>query len=716
MPPDNFARVAVFLPIRRVFDYRIPHDFREQVVRGSLCSVPFHGSQERGLVLDVLDQVSYEGELSEVAGLVLEDPVGEILIQLGKWLAESTLTPLGQVFNRMIPSDLSVKPRRKKVYEISVPFKDVKGFIEERRAAAPKQVEVLETLLSSDEPPTGKEVRREADCSRSPVNALVERGLLERRDVPDYPAEEKIPGLQVDSEFPEIDITTSLDSFAFLTVHGGFNTRLAAYEGFIEEITSSEGVLLVTPNIFRAEEMERILAARGYHPITFHSGLTPGEVSGRWQMARSGDARLFIGVLNSIYLPFESLGGIIVEGEGHRNYQLIDQDPRGDLVEICFQRGEIEDIPVLLGDSAPSVGTYHEVEVGRADSIVGSSPMGSLSVESLREVRPGPTPDRSGLGEEIIGLIASNLRDGGRTLVIGERTSASSAMICRDCGEVIRCPECEVPLKFTSEGSYGVCPYCGYRQDLVSCPNCGGTNLNFVGPGLEQVANELEELFPGANIGRFNTRDSGPAELSQLSESLLSGEVDLLVGTWAVASYFLYGKTDLLCLLGSDLVLDWSSYRSTEWYLKRMARGLDLVKEGGTVVAQTYHSSNPSVRSLFSGDWDSLYKSELRSRKALDYPPFVDLIELHYRGSGGGEDKETISRIKELLVGLDGVKSVLGPVKSARSPTSGDGGAKLLIKSDRGEEFLSGLGRELTQVDMETIRLVPFYFRSGRRS
>ncbi|MFW6048557.1 MAG: hypothetical protein ACOC88_00110 [Candidatus Bipolaricaulota bacterium] len=715
MPPNNYARVAVFLPIRRAFDYLLPPVLRGRVVRGSICQIPFHGVQERGLVVDVLDEVDYEGEMSEIEGLVVEEPLDENLLQLGHWLAESTLTPLGQVFNRMVPSNLSVKPRRKKVYEISAPFEEVKEFIEERSSVAPKQVELLESLLSSDARLTGKGLRAEASSSRSPLDALVERGLVAGRDVPDFQSSGTELGLEVDSSLDGPTPAAPPDAFATLNVHGSFRRRLAAYEAFIDRISPSASVLVVTPSIPRAEEMADILDGRGYCPLPFHSGLTPGEASARWRMARAGEVRVFIGVVNSIYLPFMELGGIIVEGEGHRNYRLVDQDPKGDLVDVCLRRGEIEDVPVLVGDSAPSVGAYYDREVGDASDFIDSSVKDLVSSTDLLQDRAAGAIDGCGMSNRTIDLIGRSLEKNERVVLIGERTSSSSAMICRDCGEVIRFPECEVPLKFTSEGSYGLCPYCGYRQDLLNCPNCGGTNLGFIGPGLEKVERELDDLFPKYRVERFSSRGGDYDELSRLSWGLLSGDIDLLVGTWAIASYYLYGKVDLLCLLGSDLVLDWSSYRSTEFYFKRVIRGLDLTREGGTVVAETYHASNPSFEFLFSGDLDRLYRSELRSRKTLDYPPYVDLFELHSGGLNPDDRGNMAGRIKETVEELRGVKSVLGPVTSGNSPSTAGGEFKFLIKLEDRDSFFRDFNREVDSSDLEAIRLVPLHSRSAKR-
>lgn len=709
MSSGNFAEVAVFLPVKGTFEYHVPSNLQDQLTRGSICEVPFQNKTETGVILNLTGRGSYDGEYREIARLVWNKPIPEYLIQLAKWLTGVTLTPLGQVFNRMIPGNLSVKPRKKEVYEITESFDRVKDFIEDHRARAPKQAELLELLLSRDERPTAPEIMREANSSRSPLTSLLAKGLVSARTVPDYEEyrpnqdrkilPEASPASKVDTDFPR--------GFGVVTVSGAFCDRLSVYLSFVDKVISDRAALVVAPNIFRAEELQNIFSTElDCTSITYHSRLSPGEISSRWRLVSSGEVGLVVGVLSSIYLPFPRLGGIVVEGEADRNYQLLDQDPRANFVDICLERARLEELPVVLGDTSHSIFTYHNSSGGSfsvATDIFRNEPFRRVDLTADDATSDAATER---INRTLRALKKKVLEGGGPAVLIGERTAASNAIICGDCGQVIRCPRCEVPLKFTKHGNSGVCPYCGYREEVLTCPNCGGSNLDFVGSGLEEVENTLNQILPEAEVRVFDSRKETSADLYEVTRKLLAGEIDVLIGTWMIASYYLYGKVDFLGLLGPDLILDWASYRSTEWFITRIARGFDLVADDGTIFARTYHGDNPEVRSVLSGDWERVYRGELKSRQRLGYPPFTNLIELHLRqGSTAGSAGE-INELKAEMEDCKSVESVLGPVESGRGGDSDHTEEKLLIKTGDIDGFYRSLSECLDQYDRGRIRIV----------
>jgi|GEM_PF-1901598 len=715
MARKKFARVAVFLPIDKIFEYSVPSELAGEVTKGSICEVPFRDKAEHGVVLDLQEQGSYEGEYSEISRLLSPVPLSDNLIKLAEWLSESTLTPLGQVFNRMIPADLSINPRKKKVIGINATFSRVKDFVEEFGSRAPKQAALLKLLLSTDGYMTKRRLLDEARCSRSPIDSLIGKGLVR---------EKSVPNLSDDSVWSDLTIALAkgkgsqgkarirTNTFGVFTVPGELRSRLQVYLNCIDKLASEGSVLVLVPNTFRAEETKRLINRKlSLSCYAYHSRLSAGEISRRWQLVQSGQPDVVVGVINAIYLPFPDLRGIVVDGEGDRNYALTEQDPKGNLVDISLYRARLEDVPILLGDSSPSVSTYYASTRGKATSLTQYFfPEAAGTADLIIEDTSYLAGTRS-LGNVMKERVLETISEDEPVLLIGERTRQSNVIICGDCGKVMKCPNCEVALKFTSSGHFGFCPYCGYKEELVTCPNCGGENLNFLAAGLEEVESELTDFLPSASIERFDSRTSGPYQLFQLVRKLLTGELDVLMGTWVAASYFLYHKVGLVGLLDPDLVLDWSSYRSTERFIKKVLRGLDLGGKDGTLVAQSYHPDNPVVSAVRSRQWKRIYQDELASRQRLAYPPFIDLVEVHVKATEEDEVRAIATDLKDRVAGLAGVNVVLGPVKLHPNPKSGEYELKLLVKVNYLSSFLEKLPEVLQSINRDQIRLVPVFSR-----
>ena len=152
MALPNDAEVAVFRPINRTFEYSSPDDLKREISVGSVCRLPFRGESVRGVVLGLDEEPDYEGEQKKLKEVITEEPLAPEVIDLARWLSYTTLTPIGQVLNRFLPGDLTVRPRTEDKVELKASFEEVSNFVERREKRAPKQVELLEYLLALDEP------------------------------------------------------------------------------------------------------------------------------------------------------------------------------------------------------------------------------------------------------------------------------------------------------------------------------------------------------------------------------------------------------------------------------------------------------------------------------------------------------------------------------------------------------------------------------------
>ena len=711
----SYARIAVFRPIPKLFEYSVSGEFQDRVTVGSICSVPFRGERVRGVVVELSEQPSFPGEKKSVSEVISDRPLSESLMDLARWISHRTLTPLGQVFHRMVPADLTVSPREKKVIELTGSFAEIRQFIEEKRSRAPKQVEILECLLTSDETVEKKYLLERADSSRSPLNSLLESDLIREVSLPELKSEGQEFPCELDLAEPASDILEELEgltnSFVRLALHSSGPELLGSYSRTVELIQERGTVFFLTSDVGRARWFSELFRRRlDLRSLTYHSGLTRGEQSYRWNTAKTGSVDVFVGVLNAIYLPVPDLGGIVIDDEGDRNFELKEQDPKGNLVEIALKRGELEGRPVVYSGVGPSIRSYHEMKTGSLNRPGGKADDLIRGPASGVEIRvQGSGSSGNSISEGFKRELRANFEKGKPAMVIGERAGPSNAAICDECGSILRCPDCQIPLAYSSSGRYGVCPYCGLKKEMLVCDNCGSEAIRFIGGGLEAIEKELAALLPTGNIRVFNSQAGSGQELSELFRELLRGDLDVLLGTRSLLTPFLAGKVPLLGLLDLDILLNRPTYRSTEFLFRRILKGANIVGPDGKLFLQGLRSEQLPLGAIASGKWRELYENELESRRRMNYPPHGELVEVSFQGRDVDSLEKAARTLKEKLEeeGLEG--RVLGPMGEGSLGGDKSGSrSRLMVKTDDLDGFLAKFHSVVNEEHREMIRLNPY--------
>ncbi|MEF8725548.1 MAG: hypothetical protein V5A83_01260 [Candidatus Bipolaricaulota bacterium] len=716
MTKNRYASVAVFRPIPSTFEYTVPRNLANSVEEGTICLVPFREELERGIVLDVNLEPSYEGPRKPIKEIISHQPLQKSLIELARWLSYSTLTPLGQVFNRMIPPDTTSVPRSVKKIKLEKSFGEVHEYIEGNEKKAPKQAELLECLLSADEPIIKKELLKRANSSSSPLRALQDKGIVGEISRPEIEKREAVIIDKTERDFPDLvssikkDIDELPGSFGKYATYETGDERLAIYLEIVRSITAGSGtVLILAPSVIRAEELTELIGeSLDLVTLSYHSDLTGGELSQRWNLARTGEVDVFVGVLSAAYLPVSPLGGIIVEGEGNRNYELKEQDPKGNLVETSLKRAELEDVPVILGGSSPSVRSYLRLKQGEFCQLGQNFPSGLDRSANLSTEVTTRQSGEDGLSEGLRRALKRNYDEGGSAVIIGEKTGASSAAICENCDQVIRCSDCKVPLIYRTSGNLGICPYCGTRQDLLVCPNCGSDDIKFIGGGLEKTEQEIDSLLPGAKVRRFDSQKESWAKFSGLFARVLEGDIDVLLGTSLISSLYLNASVPLVGLLDLDILLNRPTYRSTELLWERILSGYGLVKPGGKLFFQGFRLNQFPFKLIESGSWKELYEMELGSRRKLGYPPFKELIEVQVQGVEEDGVKKDLAELRGRLEDLGAGIEVISSVDGGSGDKKGRIRSSLMVKAEKLEVFLDEINREIQESNRERLRLNPF--------
>ncbi|MFW6421336.1 MAG: replication restart helicase PriA [Candidatus Bipolaricaulota bacterium] len=683
MTQAKIAKAAVLRPVEGPFDYQVPSQLAHRIKVGSLCKVPFHNGHEKALITEFPSSPSYEGDLQAVEGLLLDDPLDEPYLELADYLAKRTFQPLGSVLRRMIPRELETRPRSTAVLKLPLDFQSVIRILKQLGRKAPQQRSILEYLLTTDGVVERGKVLEEVGCSASPLRALIDKGIVEQ------------VYLRSSGYTPRFDFTfssftaespsgkVSPQGHCQFSLAGGRRLRFGFYREDLNDRLDRGSVLLLSPDIFHAEELGQWLrrVSSGV-VVTYHSGLTTGEQAALWRDMLKGKVDVVVGVRKAVFAPLPDLQAIYLDQALSSLYTPWDQGSPYDILQVAKTRAQLYDIPVYCGDVLPSVSDYHRIN--RSDSSAyhwAVSPAPDQQRSLVRTlVSMDDLPPDSVISEELGQAISENLERGDLTVLVGAARGYSSAMVCRNCGTVLRCPSCDSPLIYHQRGAVVRCYHCGTRSEEGECRECGSGGAHILPGGISRAQEQLNNLFPEARIELISPEKTNPTEYLELLEAFNQGEIDVLLGTEMIASDFLSEDVSLMALLDYDFYLSRRDYRAGEFALAKLYRAYDRVTESGRIVLQTRNPDQEPIPLGLQFRWKGFYRSELEHRSLIGYPPFTELATVVFSGEGFDELLEQVASLRE---GLEEELQcqIRGP-QAARPPRSGERyRVELLVKA-----------------------------------
>lgn len=399
-----------------------------------------------------------------------------------------------------------------------------------------------------------------------------------------------------------------------------------------------------------------------------HSALSEGERLDVWRRARSGELKVVIGARSAVFAPLENLGLVVVDEEHESSYKQ-NEPPCYNARDAAVVLGTIYGCPVLLGSATPSLESYANAIRGKYEYLslparVGASRLPDVELVDMKDV------NESVFSPRLKNVLVENFSRGEQSILFINRRGFSSFLVCGDCGELFRCPNCSITLTFHKKDNSIKCHYCGIRQEFENaCVHCGAKYMG-KGLGTQKVEEQVKSLLPDARVFVMD-RDyaRGKTKLLDLYRRLESGEVDVLIGTQMVAKGHDLPGVTLVGVLSADHMLGIPDFRSGErtfQILTQVAGRTGRGKKPGTVILQTYNPEHPSVEFAVTHNSSGFLEEELELRESLDQPPFSRFISL--RVSGQNEEKtrdfaEKMKRTAEkfLLKLPPGSLRVLGP-------------------------------------------------------
>ncbi|KIJ86305.1 primosomal protein N' [Staphylococcus saprophyticus] len=540
--------------------------------------------------------------------------------------------------------------------------------------------------------------------SKSSVDTLIRKGFVEKYDavVERDPFETRVfeqdvkQHLTSDQQRAFEAISEKIHAHEQCTylLHGVTGSgKTEVYLQTIEEVLNlNRQAMMLVPEIALTPQMVLRFKRRfGDEVAVLHSGLSKGERYDEWQKIRDGKARVSVGARSSVFAPFKNLGMIIIDEEHESSYKQEDY-PRYHARDIAQWRSEYHQCPLILGSATPSLESFARAEKGVYELLslpnrVNQQALPEVEIVDMREeLNSG---NRSMFSNQLRDAIQQRLDNQEQIVLFLNRRGYASFMLCRDCGHVPQCPNCDISLTYHKSTDQLKCHYCGHQEVPPNqCPNCESEHIRQMGTGTQRVEELLQEAFQEARIIRMDvdtTSRKGAHE--KLLNDFGSGKGDILLGTQMIAKGLDFPNITLVGVLNADTMLNLPDFRASErtyQLLTQVAGRAGRHEKEGQVLIQTYNPDHYAIKDVQENDYTAFFQKEMNYRKIGKYPPYFFLINFTIAHKEMKKVMEASKHIhKILLQHLTDKALVLGPSPAALSRINNEYRFQILVKYKR---------------------------------
>jgi len=651
-PLARLAEVAVMAALRNTLTYLVPESLA--AAPGMRVEVPLARRKAKGIIL---------GEGKALPAGVVPRPILRLLgdqplltpdlLRLGRWIADYYIAPIGEVFRAMLPLR-----------------------VEARRSARTRSADATMAGAGS------------ACCQHTATTGG--QGLESEGAVPFAlaPAQDGVLAA----------LSQALDAARFETVllHGVTGSgKTEVYLRLISRcLAAGRTALMLVPEIALTPAAEaQFLSRFGARVALLHSGLTPKARDEAWWRIRRGEAEAVLGTRSAVFAPLARLGLVIVDEEHDSSYKQ-GETPRYHGRDVAVMRARLAGALALLGSATPSLESYWNAEQGKyrlatLPERVGGRALATVEIIDMRE-EFRQTAGQAPVSRRLHQAIRAQLAARQQTMLLLNRRGYSWFLLCRSCGQTLRCVNCSISLTYHRHENQLICHYCGYHiPPPPRCPNCQSQYLYYVGEGTEKLEKNLEELFPGARIARLD-RDVArrQGEFQHLLQDFREEKIDLLAGTQLIAKGHHFPGVTLVGVVSADAGLAMPDFRAAERTFQLLAQAAGRAGRGsapGRVLVQTFYPEHYAILMAAEQNYEVFFHKEMRFRRMMHYPPVTALANVIAQGRTLERAAAAARQVGSFLVPLEsptaGIK-ILGPSSAPLAKVQGWYRIQFLVKSN----------------------------------
>ncbi|ALS02233.1 primosomal protein N' [Enterococcus silesiacus] len=442
-----------------------------------------------------------------------------------------------------------------------------------------------------------------------------------------------------------------------------------------EVLNQGKTAMMLVPEISLTPQMVHRFKSRfGEQVAVMHSALSQGEKYDEWRKIERGEAQVVVGVRSAIFAPLENLGVVIIDEEHEASYKQ-EETPRYHARDLAIWRGAYHHCPVVLGSATPSLETRARAQKNVYERLVLSkranqtATLPTIDVVDMREEIQNKNTSSFSLALQE--KIQDRLAKKEQSVLLLNRRGYSSFVMCRDCGYVLPCPNCDISLTLHMDTKTMKCHYCGHEERIpYHCPHCGGDKIRYYGTGTQKVEEELKALFPESRVLRMDvdtTRRKGAHE--KILTAFGNHEADILLGTQMIAKGLDFPNVTLVGVLNADTALNLPDFRSSErtfQLLTQVSGRAGRAEKPGEVIIQSFNPEHYAIQLAKAQDYEDFYQKEMYVRHRGDYPPFFFTVQITASHPEENQAaKQMFEIVKELKEGLSDQSILLGPTPNA---------------------------------------------------
>jgi primosomal protein N' len=648
------------LSVNKIYHYN--YNLDKKISIGSRVLVDFHFKLSEALIVSFPKETELNN-LKEVIDVIDEESILTLeLLKLGRFMEKKYFTSLMSCYQTMLPKPFKFgtqeKIKDKEIIYYYLSEKDKKLTL--------KQQEIVDFLKLK------KEDRLEK-FSKSIIKTLVNKNvLIEKKVLLSTIIEEKkdFKEIYLSDKQKEIynEIINSKDNKFLLYGVTGSGKTLIYLHLINYYISQGKTALLLVPEISLTIQTMNFFKNYFKENIAIlHSSLSDREKYNEYLKIKRKDVSVVIGVRSAIFAPISDIGIVIIDEEHSDTYNEYSKNPKYSTKDIAIFRSEYNNAKLLLSSATPLVKDYYLAKKTKEYKLLKLlNKYNDLKLD-IKIIDLKENKKLSYFSNELKDKILEKLEKKEQVILFLNRKGYANYVMCASCGEVKKCPNCDISLTYYKKDNILKCSYCEYIEKYVNlCNKCHEEDLNIMGVGTEKIEEELNILFKDYKILRMDmdtTKRKGSYE--RIIEDFKNHKYDILVGTQMIAKGLDFESVTLVGVINADTSLMIPSYNAIEntySLLSQVSGRSGRSNKKGEVIIQTYNPDNYGISEVVKQDYESFYRQEIEIRKKLLYPPFSNMLTLKIKSINIDFVKEHIIKIyKYLKLNLKETTSILGP-------------------------------------------------------
>ena len=663
--------------LNRVFDYKVPDGYvpGENIDVGYRVLVSFanYKSLEIGYIIGFKETSEFKcKQISRVCDRAFD----EKKIELAKWMARRYFCNLSDTLRLLVPPGTStnidnVKIKYERLARLTYVYLDYISHPQDEikyKLRSDKQKRIIDFLVDNKEIPAAI-LYEVTDTDSSVLKALEDKGLCEsfQMEVLRNPFLNKhvkrSNKLELTLNQKQVLDSVSLNQFNEYLLYGVTGSgKTEVYLQLIDKVLQQgKTAIVLVPEISLTPQItDRFLSRFGRIIAILHSKLSTGERFDEWRRIQSGEAKIVIGARSALFAPLKDIGIIIIDEEHDSSYKS-ETTPKYDARDVAKKLAQSYDAALLLGSATPDVRTYYRAKNSKdnmklleLDKRISNAGMPSVQVVDLRQelANGNKTVFSKALHDEI----KRNLENKEQTILFLNRRGYSTFIMCRDCGYVIKCDNCDVAMTYHITKNKLMCHYCGAEKKTVKvCPSCGGENIRYFGTGTQKIEAQINKIFPEASVIRMDIDTTSTKNAHEIILNKFRDEkIDILLGTQMITKGHDFENVTLVGVLAADSSINIGDYRAQErtfQLLTQVAGRSGRGEKKGRAIIQTYMPDEFSIITAQKQDYLRFYTQEIKVREKLNYPPFCDIMVAVVIGQNEAEIIEDANKLFNIFKG-----------------------------------------------------------------